>query len=55
MKQATGLASMRQMTDYFNTKEAIHNMGQILNLELEELPHYDTIHNFLEKPELSEL
>lgn len=55
MKQATGLVSMRQMTDHFNTDEAIHNMGQLLGIELEELPHYDTINNFLTKLDSAEL
>jgi Transposase domain (DUF772). len=55
MKQATGLESMRQMTAVFNTEEAIHNMSKFLGIELEDLPHYDTINNFLEKLDTTEL
>ena len=56
MKHVTGLKSMREMTIQFNTDQAIKNVGIILNLpDLSELPHYDTINNFLEKLHVDEL
>lgn len=56
LKQAANLTSMRQLTAGFNTETAIHNIGTALGISgLEELPHYDTINNFLEKLEPTEL
>jgi len=43
------IGSMRSMTEEFNKEECIENIRKILNnYELEELPHHDTINNFLE-------
>lgn len=43
------IGSMRSMTEKFNKEECIENIRRILNnYELEELPHHDTINNFLE-------
>ena len=56
MKHTTGLKSMRQINDAFNTDEAIENMGSFLDIKnLAELPHYDTINNLLERLEVQEL
>ena len=56
MKNATGLKSMRQMNDAFNTDEAIENMGSFIDIKnLAELPHYDTINNLLERLDVQEL
>lgn len=50
------LGSMRNMTDEFNKEECIENIRKILNnYELEELPHHDTINNFLEILPVDEL
>ena len=38
-----GIKSMRQTTKTFNTKETIKNISNLLEIELEEIPHYDTI------------
>ncbi len=38
---------MTSMTEQFNKNECIDNISRILGCELEELPHYDTINNFL--------
>ena len=44
------------MTDEFNKDECIENLGKCLgNEQLEELPHYDTINNFLSRLKPSEL
>jgi len=48
MKNACGITSMSNMTEKFNKEECIENMAKVLGHErLEELPHYDTINNFL--------
>ena len=50
-----GLKSMRQMTESFNTNETIENISKLLGVELEELPHHDTINKVLENIDISEL
>jgi len=48
MKNACSVLSMSNMTERFNKDECIKNVAKVLNQEgLEELPHYDTINNFL--------
>src|SRR5699024_6423855 len=37
-----GIKSMRETTEKLNTKETIKNISNLLEIELEELPHYDT-------------
>jgi len=39
----------------FNTEETIKNIANLLEIELEEIPHYDTINNVFEKLEIEEL
>ena len=56
LKSICNLKSMRSMTDNFNKDECIENIGKILGIEeLEELPHYDTINDFLVGLDPSEL
>lgn len=50
-----GIKSMRGTTEKLNTEEAIINIANLLKIELEELPHYDTINNVFEKLEIEEL
>lgn len=48
LKNLFNMKSMRDMTEGFNKNECIENVKKILKKEdLEELPHYDTINNFL--------
>jgi len=48
--------SLRTMTNDFNVDICIENIGKFLgNQDLKELPHYDTINNFLKKLVPSEL
>ena len=47
MKNSCGITSMTSMTEQFNKDECIENISRVLGCELEELPHYDTINNFL--------
>ncbi len=46
---------MRETTEKFNTEETIENIANLLEIELEEIPHYDTINNVFEKLEIKEL
>ena len=49
------IKSMHEMTSELNTEEAIENIAQICGLELEEIPHCDTINNVFEQVEVSEI
>lgn len=52
----TGLKSMRTMSNCFNKEECIENVGKVLGLNsLDELPHYDTINDFLSGLDVNEL
>lgn len=48
MKNITSIESMNKMTIEFNKDECINNVAKTLGYEeLDELPHHDTINNFL--------
>jgi len=56
LKNIFCLESMTSMTEKFNKEECIKNIAKSLEYEnLEELPHYDTINNFLCNLENQEL
>jgi len=56
LKNMANLKSMRDMSRRLNKDECIENIRSVLGLEeLEELPHYDTINNFLSTLDVSEL
>ncbi|QAA31705.1 transposase family protein [Clostridium manihotivorum] len=56
MKNVSGIVSMNKMTKDFNNDAVIENIAASLGYEsLEEIPHYDTINNFLKELEVSEL
>ena len=56
LKNMATLKSMRGMSESLNRDECIENICKVLGLEeLNELPHYDTINNFLTGLEVSEL
>ncbi|MBM7581531.1 hypothetical protein JOD02_000354 [Caldicoprobacter guelmensis] len=56
IKNIMALTSMREMTEELNKDECIKNIEKVLGVEsLEELPHYDTINDFLSKLEPTEL
>lgn len=56
LKNACNLKSMREMTNAFNKDECIGNLGKSLGIEhMDELPHYDTINNFLSRLDPREL
>lgn len=50
-----GIKSMRNTTEKFNTKATIKNISNLLDIELDEVPHYDTINNVFEKLDIEEL
>ena len=50
-----GIKSMRNTTEKLNTEETIKNISNLLGIELEEIPHYDTINNVFENIEIEEL
>ncbi len=49
------MKSMQGMTRELNTEEAISNIAKICGLELEEIPHCDTINNVFEEVKISEI
>lgn len=56
MKNVSGIVSMNKMTKDFNNDNVIKNISVALGYDtLEEIPHYDTINNFLKNLEISEL
>lgn len=50
-----GIKSMRQVTQTFNTEETIKNIANLLDLELEEIPHHDTINEVFENIDVEQL
>ena len=56
MKNVSGIVSMNKMTKDFNNDVVIENIATSLGYEsLEEIPHYDTINDFLKSLEIVEL
>ena len=49
------IKSMQGLTRELNTKESIKNIAQICGLELEEIPHCDTINDVFENVKIEEL
>lgn len=54
-KNICGIASMRQMTSIFNDDNRIRNISAFIGNEHEELPHYVTLNDYLEKLDTGEL
>ncbi len=50
-----GIKSMNEITSTFNTDIAIDNIAKISELELEEIPHIDTINNIFKEVKVSDL
>lgn len=52
MKNCCSITTMNEMKNEFNTNNSVENIAKAMGYEeLEELPHYDTINNFLKKLE----
>ena len=49
------IKTMHELTREFNTKEAIKNIAKVCGLELEEIPHCDTINEVFKKIKIEEI
>ena len=49
------IKSMSGITQEFNTEEAIENIAKLCGLQLEEIPHHDTINDVFENVKVEEL
>lgn len=50
-----GITSMNDMTNQFNTTEAIKNLSSICGQELKEVPHWQTIQDVIEDLDINEI
>ncbi len=50
-----GKTSMRNLTESMNTDICIENIARLLEIKLDEIPHYDTINDVFEQVEIEEL
>ena len=50
-----GITSMNSMTNKFNNDNSINNLSKIINEELSDLPHYDTINDIFDDLNIDEL
>lgn len=56
MKNVCNIEAMRDMTDEFNIDTSIENLSTFLGIEtLEEIPHYDTVNDFLSRLDPEEM
>ncbi len=55
LKNSCTVETMRQMTEWFGDANCASNLGKLIGRKIENIAHYDTINNFLEKLEISEL
>ena len=50
-----GITSMNSMTNKFNNDNSIYNLSKIINEQLSDLPHYDTINDIFDDLNIDEL
>ena len=50
-----GITTMNEMTNKFNTEEAIKNLSSICNQDLEEIPNWQTIQDVIEEISIQEI
>lgn len=50
-----GITSMNSLTNKFNNENTIYNLSKIINEELNDLPHYDTINDIFDDLNIDEL
>ena len=50
-----GITSMNSMTNKFNNDNSIYNLSKIINEDLSDLPHYDTINDIFDDLNIDEL
>lgn len=50
-----GITTMNSLTNKFNNDNTINNLSKIINEELNDLPHYDTINDVFDDMNIDEL
>ena len=55
LKNSCTIESMRQMTEWFDDANCASNLRKLMGRKIENIPHYDTINNFLERLDMNEL
>ncbi len=55
LKNICSIGTMRQMTEWFDDGNCIPNMEKLMGRKVENIPHYDTINNYLERLDIRQL
>jgi hypothetical protein len=55
LKNVCNIESMRQMTEWFEDANCVSNLGKLMDREIENIAHYDTVNNFLERLDVKDL
>lgn len=55
LKNTCTIETMRQMTEWFGDANCALNLEKLMGRKIENIAHYDTINNFLEKLDIDEL
>ena len=55
LKNACTIETMRQMTEWFGDANCAINIEKLMGRKIENIAHYDTINNFLERLDINEL
>ena len=55
LKNTCTIETMRQMTEWFGDANCTSNLEKLMGRKIENIAHYDTINNFLEKLDINEL
>jgi len=55
LKNSCTIETMRQMTEWFGDANCASNLEKLMGRKIENIAHYDTINNFLERLDINEL
>ena len=55
LKNTCTIETMRQMTEWFGDANCTQNLEKLMGRKIENIAHYDTINNFLERLDINEL
>lgn len=55
LKNSCTIETMRQMTEWFGDANCAPNLEKLMGRKIENIAHYDTINNFLERLDINEL
>lgn len=55
LKNSCTIETMRQMTEWFDDANCASNLEKLMGRKIENIAHYDTINNFLERLDINEL